>query len=161
MKTCPKCSAEHSKPGIYCSRKCANSREWSADDKAKKSDALKGRGGWSKGIVRGAMSEDTKDKIRSKHQQLSRERYDRGEVTERATLRRLIAEDNGYHCDKCGLDSWCGNPITLIVDHIDGNAGNNMPSNLRLICPNCNSQTDTFGGRNKGSGRKSRGLPTR
>jgi hypothetical protein len=49
--------------------------------------------------------------------------------------------------------------LTLWTDHIDGNATNNHPSNFRLICPNCDSQSDTFGGKNYGKGRKSRGLP--
>jgi len=37
MKTCPKCSIDHSKSGKFCSRKCANSRSWSDNDKLKKS----------------------------------------------------------------------------------------------------------------------------
>lgn len=39
MKSCPKCLTTHEKPGTYCSRACANSRTWSANDKAKKSVA--------------------------------------------------------------------------------------------------------------------------
>jgi hypothetical protein len=41
MKICPKCNEEHSKPGAFCSRKCANSRVWNDDDKLKKSLAAK------------------------------------------------------------------------------------------------------------------------
>ena len=36
MKTCPKCEAEHNKTGTFCSRKCANSRQWTPEDKEKK-----------------------------------------------------------------------------------------------------------------------------
>jgi 5-methylcytosine-specific restriction endonuclease McrA len=57
------------------------------------------------------------------------------------------------------LSKWNNLPITLEVDHIDGNASNNLPSNLRLVCPNCHSQTSTWKGGNKGKGRKSLGLP--
>lgn len=83
-----------------------------------------------------------------------------GKNTDRSIIRRYLKEDRGNVCSisGCGLSSWMGKDITLIVDHIDGNAGNDNPDNVRLICPNCNSQTDTFSGRNKGNGRKSRGL---
>jgi Zn finger protein HypA/HybF involved in hydrogenase expression len=85
-------------------------------------------------------------------------RFNRGEVSERPTLRKVLTEVRGYRCECCNISDWQGKPITLQVDHIDGNAGNNMPKNLRLICPNCHSQTDSFSGGNKGKGRKARGL---
>lgn len=85
-------------------------------------------------------------------------RFLAGEISERPTIRKMLAIINGYKCSCCGLSTWQGTSITLIVDHVDGNAGDNRPENLRLICPNCNSQTDTFGGRNKGNGRKARGI---
>jgi hypothetical protein len=44
-------------------------------------------------------------------------------------------------------------PINLEIDHKDGDPYNNHHSNLRLICPNCHSQTNTFKNRNKGKGR--------
>ena len=87
------------------------------------------------------------------------ERFVAGLVSDRDTLRKILTETVGYKCAKCGLSDWLGEKITLQVDHIDGNASDNMPNNLRLICPNCHSQTKTFGARNKGNGRKARGLP--
>jgi len=78
---------------------------------------------------------------------------------ERDRLRIWLSEDRGYKCECCGISDWYGQPITLQVDHIDGNAGDDGPNNLRLICPNCHSQSDTFSGRNKGNGRAARGLP--
>ena len=93
--------------------------------------------------------------------QESIDRFKLGQVSERATLRKVLSTVVGYKCSCCGISKWNGSPITLQVDHIDGNAGNNMPENLRLICPNCHSQTDSFSGGNKGSGRKARGLPLR
>jgi hypothetical protein len=41
MKKCPKCNMTHLKTGMFCSRKCANSRIWSKEDKEKKSETLK------------------------------------------------------------------------------------------------------------------------
>lgn len=87
------------------------------------------------------------------------ERFQKGLVSERSTIRKVLAETKGYKCECCGISEYNNLPITLQVDHIDGNAGNNMPENLRLICPNCHSQTSSFSGRNKGKGRAARGLP--
>lgn len=44
---------------------------------------------------------------------------------------------------------WNGKPLMLQLDHIDGNHQNHVISNLRFICPNCHSQTETFSGKNK------------
>lgn len=87
------------------------------------------------------------------------ERFHNGEMSERSALRKYIALERGYECAECSIAEWNGQTITLIVDHIDGDAGNNYPSNLRLLCPNCNSLTPTFSGKNKGNGRKARSLP--
>ena len=46
----------------------------------------------------------------------------------------------------------------MTLDHIDGRANNNFLENFRLVCPNCDSQSDHYKGRNKGNGRKSLGL---
>ncbi|MFH8841058.1 HNH endonuclease signature motif containing protein [Streptomyces sp. NPDC017868] len=45
---------------------------------------------------------------------------------------------------------WLGDPLPLEVDHVDGDWRNNRIENLRLLCPNCHSTTDTYRGRNKG-----------
>ena len=75
------------------------------------------------------------------------EKFNRGEISCRETIRKILSEVRGYKCEICKISEWEDNPITLQVDHINGNAGNNLPTNLRLICPNCHSQTPTFRGR--------------
>lgn len=48
-------------------------------------------------------------------------------------------------CSKCGNDGmWNGEQLVLQLDHIDGNSRNNLKENLRLLCPNCHSQTKTY-----------------
>jgi Zn finger protein HypA/HybF involved in hydrogenase expression len=66
-----------------------------------------------------------------------------------------IVKDNllEYKCVKCGIDSWCRESIVLDLDHINGDNRDNRLSNLRFLCPNCHSQTDTYKGRNKNSGK--------
>jgi phage antirepressor YoqD-like protein len=52
-------------------------------------------------------------------------------------------------CSECDITDWNGKPITLQLDHIDGDRHNNQIDNLRLLCPNCHSQTETFSTRKK------------
>ena len=73
-----------------------------------------------------------------------------------AWCKNYIAEQRGYACEVCGIDEHNGKPIILEVDHIDGKHYNNNVENLRLICPNCHSQTNTYKNRNKGNGRNYR-----
>lgn len=47
-------------------------------------------------------------------------------------------------CHVCGITEWCGVKLVLQLDHIDGDRTNNVINNLRFICPNCHSQTETF-----------------
>jgi hypothetical protein len=68
-------------------------------------------------------------------------------------------KEQEHKCAICNLeDEWNGKKLVFVLDHIDGNASNNMRENLRLVCPNCDSQLDTFKRRNKNSARKERYL---
>lgn len=70
--------------------------------------------------------------------------------------KRYLIELRGYKCEVCMISEWNDQPLSLECDHIDGNSENNQPSNVRLICPNCHSQTETYKAKNKGNGRHSR-----
>jgi hypothetical protein len=64
--------------------------------------------------------------------------------------KRLIREGFFNHkCYKCNNTEWLGQPISLELEHIDGNHDNNNLSNLTLLCPNCHAQTSTYRGKNK------------
>lgn len=77
-----------------------------------------------------------------------------------ANVRRMLIEQNDNKCSICGWGETnpYSNTIPLIIDHIDGHPENNKLSNLRVICPNCDSLTPTYKGLNKGNGRKARAL---
>ena len=75
-----------------------------------------------------------------------------------STLKRRLI-DAGLlrnECSSCGLSEWQGKKLCVQIDHINGINTDNRLENLRMLCPNCHSQTDTFGARNKLSIRKSR-----
>ena len=169
MKICNKCGNQHIKSGNFCSRSCANSRSFTEEAKYKKSVAMKQFAATDEGQVntqRRSMingvterSSISKDRTRTTIYKKMDRKFDDGLISDRKVLRRVLTERRGYKCDVCSLVDWCNAPLTLQVDHIDGDPSNNLPINLRLICPNCHSQTSSFGGRNKGKGRKARGLP--
>lgn len=69
-------------------------------------------------------------------------------------VKKFILEEQEHKCSICGnTDEWMGKSLVFILDHIDGHANNNSRDNLRLICPNCDSQLDTYKSKNKNSDR--------
>jgi hypothetical protein len=89
----------------------------------------------------------------------SKELFLEGKLTNRNLIKKVMLSLGIEHkCQVCGITEWQGKPLPMILDHINGRADNNMPDNLRLICSNCDSQTDHYKGKNKGNGRKSLGI---
>jgi len=75
--------------------------------------------------------------------------------TSNLKTRLLNNEYLEYKCSICGISEWNDKSISLQLDHINGQRKDNRLKNLRLLCPNCHSQTDTFCGKNtKGIKRK-------
>jgi hypothetical protein len=63
--------------------------------------------------------------------------------------RRLIKEGIKQNkCEVCGLISWLGKELSCELDHIDGDRTNHKIDNLRILCPNCHSQTETYRAKN-------------
>lgn len=63
--------------------------------------------------------------------------------------KRLIKEKIlEYKCYECGIATWRNKPISLHLEHKNGNNTDNRIENLTILCPNCHSQTKTFAGRN-------------
>ncbi|QGV80422.1 HNH endonuclease [Streptomyces ficellus] len=66
-------------------------------------------------------------------------------------LKRAMLESGCIErCALCGITpTWQGHPLRLEVDHMDGDWRNNRMENVRFLCPNCHSTTDTYRGRGK------------
>lgn len=78
-------------------------------------------------------------------------------------VKRYLRRKFGNKCCLCGwseINSKLGQ-VPLVADHIDGNWRNNTESNLRLLCPNCDSLSPTYAGLNRGNGRRGRVLSKR
>jgi len=62
-------------------------------------------------------------------------------------LKPHLIKKRGHQCERCELKTWQGKPITLEVDHVNGDRTDNREENLKLYCPNCHALTPTWRGR--------------
>lgn len=72
----------------------------------------------------------------------------------RGYVRDYLMQEQNCQCAICGIkNTWNDSELVFVLDHIDGQSINNNRRNLRLVCPNCDSQLDTFKSKNKKSTR--------
>jgi HNH endonuclease len=101
------------------------------------------------------------------HRQKDVLRYTRTKAASKTVARHYMkwreAQGIPFRCDEpsCSFHvnqlTWNEKPLGMILDHANGNNSDNRPQNLRFLCPNCDSQLDTRGGRNRGKVEKSEG----
>ncbi|KKK65833.1 hypothetical protein LCGC14_2970170, partial [marine sediment metagenome] len=122
---------------------------------------LKGRPSWNKGrkcpqisatnkgrLLRGPVT--LEERVRSSRTIVSDEQlFVVGKWRSSATLKaRILLRGVEEICVACGLmPTWAEKPLTLQLDHANGDSKDNRFENLRFLCPNCHSQTSTFGGK--------------
>lgn len=73
-----------------------------------------------------------------------------GRRTSRSHLKRRLLREGvkQNRCEHCGISEWQGRPLNMQLHHVNGDGTDNRLENIRFLCGNCHSQTDTYGGRN-------------
>jgi hypothetical protein len=151
-----KCNKEHDGSygaGNFCSSNCSHSRTWTKEVNKRRSEASKKahilyKNKYLEGSKRGHTPEailKAKATIEARLEATSFADLGYGEK------RRRVFKEQGGKCSICEIDSWREKPISLRLDHKDGNRGNNSRENLRGICPNCDSQLETYCGKRAGN----------
>lgn len=88
-----------------------------------------------------------KNRSRSTIRYKNQEIFCENSTYDRTTLRNKIIKELilEYKCSDCGIIDWNGKKLSLQLDHINGVSNDNRMENLRFLCPNCHSQTKTWG----------------
>jgi len=69
-------------------------------------------------------------------------------VYTKSNAKSYFKRNNEYKCSCCGISAWNGKELRLQIDHIDGDNTNDVIENYRYLCPNCHTQTETWGVKN-------------
>lgn len=145
---CENCETKHTGEygsGRFCSAKCArgfSTKTKRAEINQKVAEKLSGRKFVFTEAQRRKGAETKARNLREqKNARIENAPFD--ELSNGEKRSRIFNEQQGC-CSVCGLEEWNDQPITLELDHISGNRKDESRDNLRLICPNCHSQTHTY-----------------
>lgn len=140
-----------------------NTSEW--ESKKKKSRRERDMT-WLTPEIRNRLGNRTREKARERlESEILQGLFIENSLYSSLTARQIVRRWNWYYKwleDRCALctlpPEWMGKKLVLQVDHKNGVSNDHRLENLRLLCPNCHSQTETFAGGNKPQKRKKRGL---
>jgi 5-methylcytosine-specific restriction endonuclease McrA len=97
---------------------------------------------WTKAVRRGAL--------KTRPRKVPLETILQKSRTRSTIKRRLLSAGKLRNCcDECGLSEWRGRSLSIQIDHINGIRDDHRFENLRMLCPNCHSQTETYGAKNR------------
>ena len=150
---CESCGREYGATfgsGRFCSTACAHRRVFSAETRALK--AQKQKAFINRSPETFARARTLAQTVQSRKKRILAWEKRRLEATKaipfsklsEALKRLVILQEQEDRCAICQLSSWQDQPIPLELDHINGDRSNNERDNLRMICPNCHAQTDTY-----------------
>lgn len=163
LRKCENCNKKHNgeyASGRFCSKWCSHSFVTKIKRKEiniKVSKTMRSKlhhpknGFANPGYARDkAIQNSLKTRIRKQNEKINN--LPTEQLPKHLRKKKLLIEEN-YKCHICRQDEmWQGKKLSLQMDHIDGNSNNNTRENLRIVCPNCHSQTETWGtkrGKNK------------
>ena len=108
----------------------------------------------SDGKIPGFNSEHReKSRVTNKKKAIDRFLRDGTSISNHAVKKRLEWLGVEQCCAQCGVIEWRGQVLPLELDHINGKSTDNRLENLRLLCPNCHSLTETWRGKNINNGK--------